>query len=359
VPGLSRPLQRVREHHGEPPLLPAGLGLRPIVAGALGHLLDARHLEERAVSSHQRRAKAVWNLLAERGLPVAVVHWPASRPAESLHGWIVADDAGEPAGTDRLATAGGDDELFTPPELRAELADLLELRAAGEGLEPIGPAAGPRAPRMIDTATASPSAPTPLPILARLSAPELAALAPARLDEARAILADDAFAARAALRLWRERRPLFLAVCLRGLDRLEERLADVPGAIEGTYRWIDQALSTWLDAAGDEGTLVVVSAYGRPRAGERGTGVLVLGGAHVRAGVEFGEPPSILDVAPTLLALYGLPSSREMPGRALLEALEVAARPGALQHPASYGAYSVHAAPPRGGDAASGPAKGD
>jgi hypothetical protein len=329
--------------------------LRPLAVGLLDRLLEAQLVEERLVSSEQRRSKAVWNILSERGLPVAVVRWPASRPAESLYGWVVAEDE---RGADQLRRPGQGsappDEagLFSPEELRDELDDLLQSRSSGEGLGPGGNLPLPRPSRAGEGAGGPPPGPPPLPIFEKLSADGLAVLErePDLRVEARSVLAADAFGSRAALRLWRERRPQFLALCLRSLDHLGHRLARVPGAVEGTYRWMDEALGAWLEAVGDDATLVVVSAHGQPLAsGAHGReGILVLSGAGVRPGVEFADAPSLYDVAPTLLALYGLPPAREMPGRALLEALEVSARPPASLRPGTYGSYSVRDVLPRG-----------
>lgn len=352
-PGLARGLQRVYARRGEPPMLPPAVGLRPLVDRALDRLLQAGLVEERLVSSDQRRSKAIWNILAERGLPVAVVRWPASRPAEALYGWVIAND--DPwTGDLRLREARGAATstagLFSPAELREELADLLASSRTVAGLGAGGSDPLPRPSRSDAKGDQGPSgAPPQLPIFEHLSEQERALLErePQLRMEAREVLAADAFGARAALRLWRERRPWFLALCLRGLDVLGHRLERVPGAIDGTYRWMDQALGAWLEAAGDEATVVVVSAYGGAQAGGEHAprGILVLSGANVRAGVEFAEAPSIYDLAPTLLALYGLPPSREMTGRVLVEALDIETPPGENMRPQSYGRYSARIEP--------------
>ena len=50
-------------------------------------------------------------------------------------------------------------------------------------------------------------------------------------------------------------------------------------------------------------------------------GVLYIYGHHVKRGRL--DQPKITDVAPTVLALSGLPPARDMPGRVLMEALDL------------------------------------
>ena len=54
-------------------------------------------------------------------------------------------------------------------------------------------------------------------------------------------------------------------------------------------------------------------------------GVLILSGSGTRDGAVLSQKPSVFDVTPTVLALFGLPRSKEMVGKALLEALQPAA----------------------------------
>ena len=353
VPGLGRGLQRAYAKRGEEPLLPLGIGLRPL----LEELLDRRLLEERLVRSTQRRAKAVWNVLSERGLQVAVVRWPASYPAEVLDGWVLANDdpwtgdADVRRGPEPPAAARG---LSWPPELGERLADLHPSLRSGQ--EPQALAVGPSpppaaAPAPQSVITSGPPVRSQLAIFERLSREEWALLEdePHLQEEAAAVLAADELGMKAALRLWREERPWFLALCLRGIDVLGHRLERMPGAIEGSYRWTDQALGGLLDALGEDATLVVLSAYGWEHAPDPARilldgapeGILVLAGSGVRQGVEFDEPPSLYDIAPTLLALYGIPASAEMPGRALIEALDVATRPPGSPRPRSFGRFTL------------------
>jgi predicted AlkP superfamily phosphohydrolase/phosphomutase len=53
-------------------------------------------------------------------------------------------------------------------------------------------------------------------------------------------------------------------------------------------------------------------------------GVLIMAGPRVVPGARFGVQPNIFDVAPTVLALLGLPVGEDMPGRVLTEAIDPA-----------------------------------
>ncbi|HVS17866.1 MAG TPA: alkaline phosphatase family protein [Planctomycetota bacterium] len=337
VPGFTRGLQRLYAKRGQEALLPPAVGLRALVDRAL----DLGAFPEHPLGSRQRRAKAVWNVLGERGVPVAVVRWPASFPAEALHGWVVANDdpwTGDMVIQRAWEEGGPGDEIAWPPELRYELADLIDRARRAEDFRLIG-RPDPNAPptrALLD-----------LPVFANLEPGEAAKLEedPRLAEEVRLVLAADVFAVTAALRLWRLKEPQLLLVQLRAIDVLGHRVGRFPSVIDGAYRFLDQALAAFLGTVGTDTTVVFVSAYGWDYAVDvRGhdhapDGVLALAGPAVRAGVEFDESPEIYDVAPTLLALYGLPPSQEMPGRALVEALDVSARPAHQDRPRSYGAY--------------------
>ena len=99
-------------------------------------------------------------------------------------------------------------------------------------------------------------------------------------------------------------------------------------------RYADEIVGAYLDALDDDTTLVVLSDHGFElgvlhedpsrardlrRVSERFhriEGILYLYGNRVRAGRRLDEP-AILDIAPTVLALAGVPPAADMPGRVL------------------------------------------
>ena len=100
----------------------------------------------------------------------------------------------------------------------------------------------------------------------------------------------------------------------------------------------DQFFGDILEAVGDNANIILVSDHGfksdsnrPPRSdlrigkGEAAqwhtpVGVLVMAGPDIRPGIDLGAA-SVLDIAPTALALFGLPVARDMDGQPLAEAL--------------------------------------
>lgn len=113
-----------------------------------------------------------------------------------------------------------------------------------------------------------------------------------------------------------------------------ERYGDV---IPLYYQEVDRWLGELAEGLGEDLTVVVVSDHGfgptgnLPWSGGHGRltrgapiappGLLVLSGPGIVEGPVRLPHASVLDVAPTLLALFGVPPGRDMPGRVLEEAL--------------------------------------
>ena len=98
-------------------------------------------------------------------------------------------------------------------------------------------------------------------------------------------------------------------------------------AVSNYYSEVDRLIGEWMGVLPRDTTVMIVSGYGfrwgkdRPRAipigiaslsDHRNPGVFVAYGAHVAPAR--GYAMSVYDVAPTILALLGLPKSLEMPG---------------------------------------------
>jgi tetratricopeptide (TPR) repeat protein len=169
------------------------------------------------------------------------------------------------------------------------------------------------------------------------------------------------------LELWREERPAVLMVYIEGVDSVSHlfghlhRTADLGGAladdqrrfgraVEQIYVYADRLVGEYLDAAGDA-TLLVLSDHGfrlgvlpddpgTTRDAGRASdephtmdGILYLHGPAVRPGYRI-ENASILDVAPTILALAGVPAGEDMAGRVLSGALRIGTPPRVRSHEA-------------------------
>ena len=279
----------------------------------------------RAASSTSRTSKALWNILSQAGLRTHVINWPASHPAEPVSGVCVSDAfAAPPRAPDAPwpVPAGS----VHPPDVRQVMADL-RLR-----------------PDEIDRSML-------LPLVPR--AAEIDQARDRRLLACAAILAEAA-TAHAAATWCLEHRPWdFAAVHYGGIEQSSRlfidyhspkaaQVSDVDaalygGVVEAVYRFHDLMLGRLLQLAGPGVAVLVVSDHGY-RAGGRGApvaslapdalesvyrprGVAVLNGRHVRAGHAL-EGAGLLDVAPTVLTLFGLPAGADMDGRPWVEALD-------------------------------------
>jgi tetratricopeptide (TPR) repeat protein len=163
------------------------------------------------------------------------------------------------------------------------------------------------------------------------------------------------------LELWQSERPELMLAYFEGTDSTAHlfghlfRARGLAGelaaqqkrfghAVESVYESADRILGDFLAVLGRDTTLVVLSDHGfelgalhgdpsmtrdMRRVSERFhkmEGVLFLYGRGVRAYTRI-DKPALLDVAPTILALLGLPASNDMPGRVLSDALTLGTPP--------------------------------
>ncbi len=300
-------------------------------AHGIGHFvaLDPKTGESLPVTSDLRRVRALWNILSEQGKSTALVGWWATWPPEPIRGWVVSDHlayhflfgAGLSANDPTIKTS--------PAELEARLAPLV-VRPGAVGRAELAPFA--------DVPDADFDGPLDLQ-------DDLAHL--------RWVVATAETYRRIGLELWNDERPDVELVYIEGTDsvahlfghlfrskglagELAEQRTRYGRAAEAMYERADAILGDFLSAADSATTVIVLSDHGF-RLGElpddpsrlrdmrrvserfhRLEGVLYAWGRGVRAGARF-EDATLLDVAPTLLALQGLPASREMPGRVLAE----------------------------------------
>jgi tetratricopeptide (TPR) repeat protein len=288
--------------------------------------VDARTGRQAPVTSNLRRTKAVWNILSDAGVPVGVIAWWATWPAEEVTGFLVSD---------RVAYQlfGMGETVQASDEGKVHPADLLpavrQLRVAPRAisLDDVG--------RFLDL----PADAAALPLEDR-----------ERIEEFRTVLAGTRTYGELALRLFRERPTALQAVYFEGLDttshlfmqfrppRLpmvrEEQVAWFGAAVDRFYEYQDEWIGRLVGQLGEADVHVVIasdhgfrSGTNRPledarisggKAAEwhRKYGVLILAGPAFREGVEIGEA-TVADLAPTLLALFGLPRGDDMDGEVL------------------------------------------
>jgi predicted AlkP superfamily phosphohydrolase/phosphomutase/Flp pilus assembly protein TadD len=291
---------------------------------------------ELPVTSQMRRVKALWNILSGAGREVAVVGWWATWPAESVRGVVVSDhtcyhflfDAGASGSSDPIG-------VTHPPELMDEISPLV--RRPGD-LKPEELA------RFVDVAPEDLARPFDFED---------------DLSHFKWALATAQSYREIGLQLWKQRRPDVEFVYVEGVDSTSHlfghlfRRTELSGAlaeqgrrygraVEEMYRYADEIVGAYLAALDNDTTLLVLSDHGFElgvlhedptrardlrRVSERFhriEGILYLYGNRVRAGRRL-EKPTLVDVAPTVLALAGVAPAADMPGRVLSEGLDLPA----------------------------------
>lgn len=327
LPGLTCGVQRLH-----PKELPPFPGLR-----TLASLLDRQELLVRfPVTSCQRRVKSLWNVLSDQGVRVGVVSWFATWPSEPVDGYLVSDNNPWRAAFlerrfDRTnpVTAG----ITYPPDLIRELVDVPVPKVSADAGEILA-----------------------LSFFGELGQKGLERLRPRGdlLEVFRTIYLSDSFTASAGLELLKRGDLRFLAIYVSGIDNVSHRFSRFPGVVDRYYEFVDGLLARYLERMDEHTTLVIVSdhgfAYGRLRVwghDHAPDGILLLAGRSVRAGARL-EDAAIVDVAPTILGLMGMPTTREMEGQLIREALTegalVSVPSGTIE---SYGGHRAPVLPSR------------
>ncbi len=302
-----------------------GTGKRPFKHGVHGFTEVDHELNQVVpVGSTTRQGKALWNILNERGLKTHVVSWFATHPAEPIDGACVTDRFSNPVPTRLDKEWPLSKGTIHPARLEEQLSGL---RVRPEEI--------------------------PGDVLA-LFVREAARVNQdydKRLHQI-AIRLAESFTAHAAITYLLEHEPwdfatvYFHAIDLMCHDFMEfhpprragvyqpefEHYSDV---VNSTYRLHDALLGRLLQLGGDDATVIVVSDHGfksdetRPivvpniptgiAAWHRINGIIAMRGPGLRQD-ELIHGASLLDVTPTILALFGLPVGADMDGRVLLEA---------------------------------------
>jgi len=301
----------------------------------IGHFVarDRMKGRDQPVTSDMRQVKALWNLFSEAGRKVGVLGWWATYPPETVNGFIASDRlAWHFLFAQGFEKAGGTGAMGAtyPPELEARLRPKMT-RPDQIGITELAP--------YVDVTAADLDRPFDLED---------------DLQHFRWVLATLRSYRDLGLELWQSERPDLMLVYFEGTDstahlfghlfraqglmgELAEQQKKFGRAVESVYEEADRILGEFLAAIDRGTTLVVLSDHGfelgvlpddpsrlrdMRRVSEqfhRDHGVLYLYGAGVRSSVSLDEP-TLLDIAPTLLALGGIPPAEDMPGRVLREA---------------------------------------
>ena len=301
----------------------------------IGHFvaIDEKTGEQLPVTSEMRRVKALWNILSDKGRKVAVVGYWATWPAETVNGDIVSDHTCYHflflQGQSGDAAAKG---ITYPPELLKRIAPSV------------------RRPADVTLAEAS--------NFINVGKEEFDRPFDFNRDVSHlrwALATTDSYRA-IGLKLLREDRPDLLMTYIEGTDsvahlfghlfrapalsgELADQQAKFGQAVEHMYLYADRIVGDFMAACDRDTTLIVLSDHGfdlgatqddpsktrdMRRVSEKFhniEGIVYLYGNRVKRGRL--EQPRIVDIAPTVLALSGLPPARDMGGRVLTEGLDL------------------------------------
>lgn len=295
----------------------------------IGHFVVHEAGSERTtpVTSEMRRVKALWNLFSEAGRRVGTLGWWATWPPEKVNGFIASDHlAWHFLFAQGFEQQSGPGATF-PPELESRLAPRL-VRPRQIGASELAP--------FVDVTAEEIARPFSLSD---------------DLQHLRWVLATMRTYRDLGLELWQSERPDLMLAYFEGTDStshlfghlfraqgLAGELADQQRrygrAVEAVYEYADRILGDFLAVLDSTTTLIVLSDHGfelgtlpddpsrlrdMRRVSEKfhdEEGVLFFYGAGVRPGSRF-DGATLLDIAPTVLALGGLAPAADMPGKVL------------------------------------------
>lgn len=247
-----------------------------------------------AIDRPSIRSATLGAILSESELTVHQIGWPISHPAEQLNGVVVSDRFA--TATDAsVSTQAGGRPWITPSQAAQEL---FARRTAPAEIEPVAlaqllPAEFSNQPR--------------LRILAQLC---------------RAVMAESLTVFRATKWCLQNGNWDCTLCAFPALDRLQTQLTKTvpsdehesirPRILSGCYEHLDMLLGQLAAAAGEEATIAVVGM----NSGHRPSPRIVIAGPSIETQAELPRDASVLDVAPTILALLGIPLADDMDGKA-------------------------------------------
>ena len=278
----------------------------------------------RPVNVTSRRCKALWNIFTQVGLKSNVVSWWPSHPAEPIDGVMVSNFFQKPEGP--VGEPWPMKKGTIHPEALAETMNDLRVHPSELTAAHVFP--------FVKDAN-------------KVEGEELKAL-----QNLTKILADTATVQAASTHLLRTTEWDFTGVYFDGIDHFchgfmkyappqlpgldDELFARYKNVVEDGYRFHDMMLERTLELAGEDTTVILLSDHGfqsdhlrlaripkfnaGPALEHAPYGAIVMAGPGIIPGSRiFGA--SLLDVAPTILTLFGLPVGADMDGKVLGQVL--------------------------------------
>ena len=330
-------------------------GKRPEKHGILHFAKPALQGEPRQLYSNgDRRTKALWNIFSEQGLSVSSVGWWMTFPVEPINGVMVAQTNtqgqlsadGPPVPLKGTILQGLEGQVF-PVDFQnrvLEIAATAQAELPGFSLEVYGDVARDLPPGIRALWEQSQWSLRADLTYARVVR-EMLASAEQQPD---LLMLYFGVTDVVAHRFWRHANPDSFTQ-----TPAPEELRDLAGVIDDAYAWIDSAIGDVLDSYGSNTTVILVSDHGMRADNRDGDfaanpeltsgghsgglpGVLIVSGGHARRdetfdpqargrrAVRYARLPtlgSVIDIAPTILALQGLPIGRDMDGAVLEDVL--------------------------------------
>ena len=271
--------------------------------------------KEAPATSNLWRARAVWDILGSLGKKVGVVGWWTTWPAKPVNGFLISDYAQYETGPSSVSQLSH----RTYPESLDSLVQSLR-----------------RTPESVSWAEL-------FQFVTPIDTTKVTARQRELVKDLRWIYAADMTFFRVAMQLDKTERPDFFAVYLRGVDAVSHVYWDIDlpdgphktvtdeeynwmkGIIRNYYIFTDKLIGELLQSAGPQTDVIVCSDHGFLGGGKgvmahKLDGIAFLAGPNIRQGVGI-TGATVLDVTPTILALFGFPTARDMDGRPIADAL--------------------------------------
>jgi predicted AlkP superfamily phosphohydrolase/phosphomutase len=278
-------------------------------------------------TSNQRRVKTLWNILSEYEKTVQLVGWFTSWPAERVNGVMVTDYTLFSSWTHLLGKDVNRD-LTYPPELIKEIRPYIRF---------------PKSLTLEEVREFMEISDSKLRDLVSRDFHVSDKLAQFRTS----YLSDQSYSD-ISLYLAKTHAADFTAIYLNGLDPvehffwhyfepqffeqiLEEEMAKYGNTIENYYRFLDDKIGQFIQAWGDELTVIIVSDHGMQATGKlpwagnhvdtAPPGIIIMNGPNINKGIKL-KGANIFDITPTILYLMGLPMGKDIDGKVLFDAID-------------------------------------